>query len=157
MGKGGFDSSVKNTKQGCAHFTVFALLLGVFEHSNDEDFTHDDILENEVSVELFQRFATYLTTAYSKKTDRPFAKKSAESYFTGAKEYFATKFPSNVMWKDEQWYADARSALIHNISQAAILNGDAITESAPPIGRDLLKRIMDYLLRIGTNFISKYT
>jgi len=110
---------------------------------------YDEMTENELcNVALFQFFARYLLN--KKKKDDEFIKfQTALQYLSGVRNLLHRKFPSNVLWDNEEWLSQIRK----NIERIAVIRcielGLPVYDDKLPIGRDLLMRISSAFVEKG--------
>jgi hypothetical protein len=67
--------------------------------------------------------------------------RTALQYFSGIKMELIGKYRNNDIWKNESWCTSINKGIERNISERCFNLGISICEKAPPIGRELLKRI----------------
>ena len=150
-GKGSSESSKDNFRTSIAHFTTYLMMKG--EAEEVDDWSAEDLGPEKIRTELFEEFADFLCKFIPAGKSDEFKMKTAEKYLTGAKEYFKKKYRHLEIWQNEDWYTTIRQSLKHKITKRTIDSGDAIVDSAYPLGRVMLTRINKYLLRLGKSFL----
>jgi hypothetical protein len=153
----GTGGSAKSTHEGYStalkHFNAFLLTKQIEKF---EDISKMSAGESIIcSVELFQEFGTYLSfTARDLRSNEYLMVGSALQYLSGVKISCMKLYPGNDIWRHHDrtdgWYHDLRNGLTKHISNRCIVAGLPISEKAKPIGRTLLRKIADYLLRQNT-------
>jgi hypothetical protein len=146
------DSTAKGAATAIKQLNRFCSLI---EYPPFENWTKESLEkeENDGVQAILYRFATYLLEERSERTNQYLKPGTGLQYLSAVKMVIERKFPLLKPFQhgQTQWYEDLYGALQNKLSVAAIKRGEQIENRTVGIHRELLVRICDVLLSVGTS------
>jgi hypothetical protein len=118
---------------------------------NTKEMSEYDELEEEqvLNLRLWQEFGTFLKIQ-KLPTGAPWTPGCATTYLSQFKTRVKKDYPSNALWKDEEWYKKIYQDVEKSLKRARTEAGLPIVEKTPPLGREIVLTILRHLLSQNT-------
>jgi hypothetical protein len=139
----------KGYRSASSHWDKFLISKGVHDTNSWNP------MEQQMK-DLLNQFATYLVTVAKKPDGDYYSAGSVLQFLSGTKETFQKKYPQWEIWINHSgrnqsggygWYDEIRSAINKAVVTRVFGSGETIIEMSSPIGRTLLKRVINSLLQ----------
>jgi len=123
---------------------------------------YKELIDSDINVELFQCFGGFLIDhAVHGTTKKPLTLGTAWQYLSDTKTALTKRFKRNELLSssNELWYKDVRAAVSKHIIKRCIAQGVRISEKTSPVGKELMKRIGEYIIHRASDFseVKKYS
>ena len=146
---GNSESSIKVRNSAFSAFIDFLYTEQLLKRRKNKKRPKTSDLSEDIlcKLDILQQFAKYLVTTHRTADGKLLAPGAASTYLSGLKNFLVRLYPKNPLWKE----ADEFSKINDGIKRESVIRcidlGVPIYKKSKAIGRHLLEKIVDKLLR----------